>query len=59
MYGDAWLFLFITADRALEASRLQNHLKTETKHGGTGAGELDEYLGMTEPQDRVWDPEPV
>ena len=34
MYGDVWLFLFITADRTLEASRLQNYLKTETKHGG-------------------------
>ena len=58
MYGDVWdvwLFLFITADRTLEASRLQNYLKTETKHGGvvaragTGTGELDQYLGMTEP----------
>ena len=66
MYGDVSLFLFITADRTLVASRLHNYLKT-IEHGGVAAraggrerrGELDQYLGMSEPQGRVGNPDPV
>ena len=36
MYGDVSLFLFITADRTLVASRLHNYLKT-IEHGGVVA----------------------
>ena len=34
MYGDVWLFLFITADRTVVASRLHNYLKTDRTQTG-------------------------